>query len=288
MRDLTRPCWSLASAASVVSWICAGGSLLNAAQAHAEVVLLCQVSAMYVTYSTAGSCNATGPFGSSFGSADLATGEARATATYTGVSGGTPIADVYMRDTLTVTGPWSTSSITALLRMDVTGSLTSAIPGESHIGALWTSSNGGVGASLSLNNGQIYQNVSGLGSVSSLGTTTVSSYESYEIAYQLELPIELTPSSPQFFFQALLRAYPYGGGTADFGNTGRMSLVLPSGFAFTSASGVFLTSPVPLPAPVLLLASGLLALLGVGSRARRVGASQVGRTAPKRLLVATA
>jgi hypothetical protein len=54
-----------------------------------------------------------------------------------------------------------------------------------------------------------------------------------------------------------------GSGTCDF--TDPLTITLPEGVTFTSASGQFLTS-VPVPAAAWLFGSGLLGLIGVARR----------------------
>lgn len=57
------------------------------------------------------------------------------------------------------------------------------------------------------------------------------------------------------------------GCTADFSNTGLIGLSLPANVSFTSASGVFLSSPVPEPSSwTMLLIGGLAVLAGVAGR----------------------
>ncbi|NNM00945.1 MAG: hypothetical protein HKO62_09365 [Gammaproteobacteria bacterium] len=53
---------------------------------------------------------------------------------------------------------------------------------------------------------------------------------------------------------------------ADFESTAVLSLELPPGLTFTSASGVLLTKPVPVPPAVWLFGSGLLGLLAAAAR----------------------
>lgn len=56
---------------------------------------------------------------------------------------------------------------------------------------------------------------------------------------------------------------------SDFSHTAQVSMALPEGYGFTSASGVFLsTPPVPEPASPLLMLAGLAAIAG-GLRRRR-------------------
>lgn len=55
-----------------------------------------------------------------------------------------------------------------------------------------------------------------------------------------------------------------GSGTCDF--TDPLTITLPDGVTYTSASGQFLTAPVPVPAAAWLFGSGLLGLIGVARR----------------------
>jgi hypothetical protein len=69
----------------------------------------------------------------------------------------------------------------------------------------------------------------------------------------------------QIGYQMAMAAYD--GTSFDFSHTAQMSLLLPAGATYTSASGDFLTaSPVPIPGTVWLLLSGLA---GVAPFARR-------------------
>ena len=250
--------------------------LLFAPASQAEVLVLC--NGTYTYGATATSCSTA----VSSASGDLATGQARAVATSIPYPPSVGIAtDAYLRDTITVSGPWSAPSITAILSMDVTGSVTGSVPGgEFHIGSIWSSYGGGIGAALSLQGDgsggfAAVPNVSGLGGVVGYGSITTYSLASNEISYRLEIPITLTSSAASFYFQSLVRAYPYGGpATVDFGHTGQMDLLLPEGYAFTSASGVFLAdapSPVPLPAAGWLMAAGLGTLIRMRRRPEKSG-----------------
>lgn len=71
--------------------------------------------------------------------------------------------------------------------------------------------------------------------------------------------------------KGLARASQFqGGGIAmlDVINTGRAGLIVPDGYAFSSASGVFATAPVPEPETYALLLAGL-GLVGLAARHRR-------------------
>jgi len=57
-----------------------------------------------------------------------------------------------------------------------------------------------------------------------------------------------------------------GSGTCDF--TDPLTITLPEGVTYTSASGQFLTAPVPVPAAGWLFGSGLMGLAGIARRRR--------------------
>jgi len=263
--------------ARAASWVALPLLVCVAQIVKAEVVVQCNLT--YTSGPTAAACSTA----VSSASGNLSTGQARAVSS--SVSWPPQInvaADVYLRDTITVVGPWSSSSITALLSMDVTGTVTGTPLGQFQGSSLWSSNAGGVGTSLAFfgdgsGGYSLTQNDFALGSVSIYGTTTVHSSALNAVSYRLEIPVVLTSSSASFYFQSLLRAYPYGApATVDFGHTGQMSLALPEGYSFTSASGVFLSEApaVPLPAAAWLFASGILALGQLGRRRKRFNTIQ--------------
>lgn len=57
-----------------------------------------------------------------------------------------------------------------------------------------------------------------------------------------------------------LSVYAEGGAVADYSHTARFSCVLPAGVTVSSASGQFMTAPVPEPASYALMLAGLVML----------------------------
>ena len=92
----------------------------------------------------------------------------------------------------------------------------------------------------------------------------------------LSLTIPLANNSPTEIAVALGAAAnnSFNIATANLYDPPQLSLHLPSGVTYTSASGVFLTSPVPLPSAVWLLGSGMIGLLFIARRHRPI--SQAG------------
>lgn len=73
-----------------------------------------------------------------------------------------------------------------------------------------------------------------------------------------------------FDLQATLFTYNVAPGSrVDFGNSAYLDIRLPDAAVFSSASGEFLTTPVPEPARVGLMAAGLAAMLGWVALGRR-------------------
>ncbi|MGE0861022.1 MAG: hypothetical protein AB7P42_18060 [Gammaproteobacteria bacterium] len=91
----------------------------------------------------------------------------------------------------------------------------------------------------------------------------------------LQVSMIVTPAAPTFSFAAGLSVIAYGpltvngpSGSADFGNTATISLLLPAGTTFSSASGVLLQT-VPLPASAGLLGPAIALLVRRGRRGTR-------------------
>jgi hypothetical protein len=92
----------------------------------------------------------------------------------------------------------------------------------------------------------------------------------------LDVPIGASGMSDPISVQWTLKGHAsasefFGGGFAilDVDNTGRADVLLPQGYALTSASGVFLATPIPEPHLVALLPAGILLLCLQGLVRRR-------------------
>lgn len=97
----------------------------------------------------------------------------------------------------------------------------------------------------------------------------VSTNGTDKLSLSLDLPLYYVDPSYGFNFSASLGCEvngPNGGnyGTCNFNDP--ITITLPAGVTFTSASGQFLTAPVPIPTAVWLFGSGLLGLVGVARR----------------------
>jgi hypothetical protein len=204
------------------------------------------------------------------------------------------MAHAYLYDTLTVEGNF-TGTRMVQLRLDVDGRFPTSVPA-----ARWTPSR--VSAALSTfesGSSPVAYGTLGIGvandgtayieSTESFGTMTVVANTAYifdpqDVRVSFTYTFTATPTDRSFTFRAQLSGW--GGidfqqgvdpgtvaeGRIDFGNTARLSLVMPSDVTVTSASGVFLT-PVPEPPAALLLVAGV-AVLALRRRGRGPAAAR--------------
>lgn len=184
------------------------------------------------------SATATAPSGTAFASADLATGQLKAKATSTaGTGSGADGAFAEFQDTVTVIPPagYSSPTIHVVLGMAVdanfqgensstfpshllTTLLAQISPYASAVGYYCLSSNGG-------------------------GYPCPPNSASPAVAVAFDLPA----ASPSFTFDATLEVRAEADGLVDAADTGQLSLTLPAGVTYSSASGTLL-SQGPKPA----------------------------------------
>ncbi|MHB8348765.1 MAG: hypothetical protein ACYDHM_16865 [Acidiferrobacterales bacterium] len=215
----------------------------------------CQNTAENPLVTSSSSSSGAGGVGSAQSSADLSTGMLRATAQEDGSASAAAGAVVW--DTLTFSGVTGINS-TATLRFDVPGTFTDV---------------GFGGACEGYRIG--FSSVSTCGSASGSnpfgsGGTVLNTVNPSEI---LSLAIPLANNNPTEIAVALGAAANSSANiaTANLYDPPQLSLSLPSGVSYTSASGQFLTSPAPVPLPpsLPLLASGVLGLWFILRRAPR-------------------
>ncbi len=183
------------------------------------------------------------PFGGSAqGAASLRTGSLQAIAQENGITGASGAAGAAYWDTLFFSGAIGSSS---------TGTLTLTVPG------IFTDVGNG-GACLS-----VIPSVVGA-SCDPFSTTPLNSTNPSET---LTASFSIINGNPVNFYAALFAtaSNSFNGATADLYDPPKLSLQLPTGVTYTSASGVFL-APVPLPAAFWLFGSGLLGLAGIARR----------------------
>ncbi len=109
---------------------------------------------------------------------------------------------------------------------------------------------------------------------SSFPDVTVCRYNNGgSLGASIDFPIDYVNPANGVYLRAYLQCVDHsatGGGACDA--TDPITITLPSGVTFTSASGQFLTAPaaVPIPAAGWLFGSGLLGLIGVARRKKAV------------------
>lgn len=164
----------------------------------------------------------------------------------------------FLRDQITVVFDKSFGdSVNVGVQMDVSGFL-----------ALATGSNGLQAQMQALSTGGV-----GLGAPARQYRVPGSVADTLSMSFVLGAERDLGGSwASTFDLNAGLFAIMNPGESADFGNSAYLRLQLPTGVTYTSDSGVFLTSPVPVPAAAWLMLSGL-GMLGVIARRRQGRAS---------------
>lgn len=230
--------------------------------------------------------------GTSAGTADLHSGTLRSRSTAQALSFGSDLirsggySSVKLYDTITMEGGFTG---TVELRMLVDGSFftTDAVNpnvmgSEMSAKLLGLSGTGGLVANTLVdvtqyNDGEVgiqNQGVVGSGVITTNASGTLNLFDPANVQVGISVFFSVTPSSPTFSFRADLATSSGLGFTdpvnqvkqawTDFGNTAQLSLIVPEGVTWQSASGAFLVpAPVPVPAAVWLFGSGLLGLIGI-------------------------
>jgi len=196
---------------------------------------------LYVDSQTSVTRNTNTVNGHAFGSASLTDGALRALADASSSGTSTVTSWVDFGDTITINGVTAPTAVT--VQMHVTGTISGTVP--------FVSAQLFVGDSFSCTSA-VCQVV---GFTLDQGQWNASG----AVDDILSIQVTVTPTDHSFVFlgRLIAEANPPDG-LADFENTGQLSLILPNGLSFSSASGVLLTSVSNVPEP------GTLALLGLG------------------------
>lgn len=254
-----------------------------------------------------GSITATRAGSTGVASANLHTGELRATAISqtqsrsSGLLPGFGWAEAELYDTLTVVGP-VTSAFRVNLSMTVGGFYSASSVDPWPVDTFVTASL----VTLSVDNGFLEDSAgirielqstqvpgepvtafrdSEFGDVTTNGVVppgnpTSLMFDPSDMRFTLTSSFDITPLKPSFAFSARLLVGNFSSFLADssstrdtvldFGQTARLSISAPPGVTFISESGAFL-QPVPEPSTVALLTIGLAMLMAAAARQRAVG-----------------
>lgn len=189
-----------------------------------------------------------------------------------------------LQDVLTILGPGPTAALTLQMHLDGNFTMTGATGlAEIQTGVYMDLDGGNYGqASLGLNRhySSGYANTPPQDTLTSqlIGGYAPSSYVNTTANTAdglLVMTVNVPTNQPIGLNMGLEMIYKQLAPTvfagADFQHTAQVSLSLPAGYSYTSASGVFLSAaPVPEPGDVPMLAAGL-ALLGMVMRRRKSG-----------------
>lgn len=187
-----------------------------------------------------------GGIGSASADADLSTGVLRAYAQEDGTTGSSAAAGAVFWDTLTFSGVTGTNT---------TGTLVFNVPGTfTDVGY------GGACAAVQV------------GGYAQCNPFTAPVLNASSPSETIQVPFTLSNGTATEIVAALYgTAYnSFNIATADLKDPPQVSLLLPTGVTYTSASGEFLSSPTPVPEPATwaTMACGLALLLFVASRGR--------------------
>ena len=174
-------------------------------------------------------------------SANLGSGILRAYAQESGITGSSAASGAALWDTLTFSGASGVSPV---------GQIVLTVPGT------FTDVGYG-GACLAIG--------------ASCNPFSVAQLNSAHPSTTVTVPFSIVNGSPTLFYSALYAtaSNSFSPAIADLSDPPHISLILPTGVTFTSTSGVFLTSPVPLPPAMWLFSSGLIGLLRTARRKKQ-------------------
>lgn len=221
-------------------------------------------------------CAVSAPTGTGTTSADLATGALRTKATGVSVSAGT--AGATFSDTVTIAGNLA-NPIQFHVLLDVHGAISGPAgdPNFNGNGSLMATDLETKNALAFGSNIVQLRNYDGTNNPltnfpSPIGTSTefIGSLVPSNVHLVIDNLVTVDATHPSFVLTASLSsaAAPLTAGVeiVDFGNTASLSILLPNGFTFHSASGVLLSTPVPVPPPFALFATGLFSLFAARRR----------------------